>query len=150
MANPRFGSQRRHSSSEWRTSDSAAPFVMHALHGKHILVVEDEWLLADEICSAIQSEGGSILGPYASRAEALDALASAPGAPDAATLNVQLVDGESYPVADQLKALGIPFLFASANGRSTLPDRFSRNVLLSKPLGGHRVAQALAVLVEAD
>jgi hypothetical protein len=65
-------------------------------------------------------------------------------------LNVQLIDGESYPVADRLKALGLPFLFASATGQLTLPDRFARNVLLSKPLGGHKVAQALAALLEPD
>jgi CheY-like chemotaxis protein len=123
---------------------TAAPLVMKALRDKHILVVEDEWLLADEICSAIQAEGGSVLGPYASRADALEALASAPAAPDA----VRLLDGESYPVADRLKALGIAFLFATANGRSTLPDRFARNVLLSKPLSGHKVAQALSALLE--
>lgn len=126
------------------------PVVTGALQGKYILIVEDLWLLADEMCSAIESEGGSVLGPFPSCADALEALASAPVAPDAATLNVQLIDGESYPVADRLKALGLPFLFASATGQLTLPDRFARNVLLSKPLGGHKVAQALAALLEPD
>ena len=117
------------------------------LKGRHILLVEDEWLLADAISDAIDQAGGTILGPTASVEGALKLLAETEQLPDAATLNIRVVDGESYPVADELTRQGVPFLFASANGSSSLPSRFARRPMVAKPFSGHQVVQALAAML---
>lgn len=117
------------------------------LKGRHILLVEDEWLVADAISDAIDQAGGTILGPTPSVEGALKLLAAAAQVPDAATLNIRVADGESYPIADELARQGIPFLFASANGSSSLPSRFGRRPIIAKPFSGRQVVQALAAML---
>lgn len=117
--------------------------VSSELGGRRILVVEDEWLLADAISDAVREAGGVVLGPVASVREALQLLLDAGAPPDGATLNIRVLDGESYPVADELTRLGVPFFFASANGASSLPTRFARRAIISKPFSPHHIVQAL-------
>jgi CheY-like chemotaxis protein len=116
------------------------------LNGRRILVVEDEWFLADEISHAVNRAAGTVVGPVASVEEALELLQREPE-PDAATLNVRVADGESYPVADELARRHIPFLFASANSASSLPGRFSRRAIVGKPFSGARLVTALSALL---
>jgi DNA-binding response OmpR family regulator len=127
----------------------AERFERDALSGKRILIVEDEWLLADAIVEAVESAGGEVIGPFPSVRQSLAVLQEHAPAPDAATLNIRLTDGESYPVADQLAAMKVPFLFASANGASALPRRFSRAVLLRKPIAASQIIEALIVITSA-
>jgi hypothetical protein len=117
-----------------------------ALAGRRIFIAEDEWLLADAIVSAVEDAGGQVIGPFPSVEQSLAVLRQDAPAPDAATLNIRLTDGESYPIADQLAAMKVPFLFASANGASAMPRRFSRTVLLGKPTGASQIIQALIVI----
>ena len=124
------------------------PYSTDALRGRTVLVAEDEYYLADYIVSAIQSAGGRVQGPFPSVEQSLDQLSETADRPDAATLNVNLLDGPSYPVADALAGAHIPFLFASANSSSTLPARFSRSPLLSKPFAAYQVVQALLALLD--
>ena len=119
------------------------------LQGRCILIVEDEWLLADAISDAVERAGGTLLGPTGSVKEALSILVEAERLPDAASLNIRVLDGESYPVADELARLGVPFVFASANGSSSLPARFARRPMIAKPFPGYRIAQALAALLSS-
>jgi CheY-like chemotaxis protein len=120
-----------------------------ALVGRRILVAEDEWLLADAIVSAVEAAGGQVIGPFPSVEQSLTVLADDAPAPDAATLNIRLRDGESYPVADRLAAMKVPFIFASANGASSLPRRFSRTVLLGKPVAASQIIEALIVITSS-
>lgn len=120
-----------------------------ALAARRIFIAEDEWLLADAIADAVVSAGGEVIGPFACVERSLAALDDDVAVPDAATLNIRLTDGESYPVADRLAALKVPFLFASANGASSLPRRFSRKVLLSKPMRASQIIEALIVIMQA-
>ena len=119
-----------------------------ALAGRDILVVEDEYFLADYITSVIASVGGSFRGPFASANDALAHLAQTNELPKAATLNVKLTDGTSFPVADELSRLGVPFVFITANNATSLPDRFADCPNLAKPFAAYEVVQALVALLE--
>lgn len=116
------------------------------LTGKRVLIVEDEWLLADHLDSIVTRAGASVIGPVASVADALDLLAG-PAAPDAATLNVKLENEMSYPVADRLAELGIPYVFISANEMRGMPERFHHRPLLAKPFTDPQVTAALRDLL---
>jgi len=122
---------------------SAAP-----LAGRHILIVEDEWLLADHLDGIVTEAGGTVLGPFATADQALAALAGDAPRPDAATLNVVLLDHMSFDVADRLGALAIPYTFLSANRPYTLPERFRTTPLLGKPFGDWQVVAALVALLD--
>ena len=117
------------------------------LCGKRVLIVEDEWLLADHIGAIVEGAGGAVVGPVASVADAFVLLAEDRAPPHAATLNVRLEDHVSYPVADRLAYLGIPYVFISANRMQAMPERFHDRPLLAKPFTDPQVIAALAGLV---
>jgi len=124
------------------------PYSTRALAGKVILVAEDQYMLADAIEAAIRSAGGEVQGPFPSAKDALDHLSGAERQPDAAALNIRLLDGESYPVADELGRRGVPYVFASGNSIESLPTRFARVPLVAKPYAAHQVVQALTALLD--
>ncbi|WP_414488946.1 response regulator, partial [Stenotrophomonas maltophilia] len=93
------------------------------LDGKavRVLLVEDEPTLMMVLEQAIAQVGYDV----SKTAEDLPtALACAEEAAfDVAVLDVNLNGVESYPVADRLVELGVPFLFTTGLGANRLPDR---------------------------
>src|SRR2546429_4969360 len=79
------------------------------LDGKSILLVEDEFLLAMQLEELLRSRGGSVRGPYRTLYEATEAARRDDF--DFAILAINLNGTLVYPLADDLLARGIPFLF---------------------------------------
>ncbi|MGP7794704.1 response regulator [Sphingomonas sp. CLY1604] len=113
------------------------------LQGKRVLVVEDEWLLAEHLRNVVEDAGGTAIGPVATVQAALTLLDGLAEPPDAATLNVRLADDLSYPVADRLAADGVPFAFITANRAEDLPERFRACPAIAKPFRDAEVAALL-------
>ena len=82
------------------------------LPGRLVLVVEDEVLVAMDLELLLHQHGWRVLGPAATVAEALQLLAGQ--MPDAALLDVNLQGELVTPVAEQLRARGVPFVVVSA------------------------------------
>ncbi|OHV78028.1 response regulator [Ensifer sp. LCM 4579] len=100
------------------------------LVGLHILVVEDEFLIAMELEDAIAQMGATVT-TVGGRTEALDALANE--RPDGAILDVQLGEEMSYDVAEQLIVLDVPFVLATGFDATILPPHLRGRPRLSKP-----------------
>ncbi len=109
--------------------------------GKRVLVVEDEFLLADETRGKLERLGAVVVGPTARVDDAL--LLIDRNSIDAAILDILLDGSEVFPVAERLKERGIPFVFASAFGSSAIPERFTGYVLCDKPLELENIARGL-------
>jgi PAS domain S-box-containing protein len=77
-----------------------------------LLVVEDETLIAMELCQDLRALGWEIIGPAATTAEAMRLISDGPP-PDAAVLDVNLGGNLVYPVAELLESLGVPFVFCT-------------------------------------
>jgi CheY-like chemotaxis protein len=91
------------------------------LHGRCILVVEDEAMVAMLMESALCDAGAAVIGPATNVADAIALLARAPQL-DAALLDLNL-DGEmSTPVAAALAQRGVPFVVVTAYGASVVPE----------------------------
>jgi CheY-like chemotaxis protein len=104
------------------------------LRGLRILVVEDTFLLAEELNDLLLELGCETIGPAAS---ARDALAFAAGNElDGALLDVNLSRGEtSFPVADALAGRDVPFVFITGYDLdSSFPAEFTDIPRISKPL----------------
>jgi CheY-like chemotaxis protein len=88
--------------------DSAAGLF----RGLKILVVEDDFIVAFDMQSMLEEQGAEVLGPASSLQEARAVLASE--TPSAAVLDVNLNGEYVFPLAEDLRLRGIPFLFATA------------------------------------
>jgi DNA-binding response OmpR family regulator len=98
--------------------------------GRNILLVEDEHLLAGMVQDLLHDTGYVV-----THADTLDrALQSvAQERFDAAVLDINLGDEEVYPVAEKLRAMDVPFFFASARGVAGLAQDFRDHPIVPKP-----------------
>lgn len=106
-----------------------------------VLVVEDEMLVAMNIEDMLLDLGHEVAG-LASRLEAALALAR-DGEFDLAMLDVNLAGQQSFPVAEILRARGIPFLFATGYGAKGIADEYRDRPVLQKPFRARDLGQAL-------
>ncbi|WP_205961435.1 response regulator [Paracoccus endophyticus] len=113
-----------------------------ALQGLHVLVVEDEYLLAQELCHDLVSEGATIMGPVPRLDTALDMLDRGPP-PSLAILDVCLQGRKVWPLADALTARQIPFVFVTGYDAEAIPEAYADLPRCSKPVD---LAQLLQVL----
>ena len=79
-----------------------------------ILVVEDEFLVADHIATTLEDLGYVVVGPVATVADALAIIASEPI--DGALLDANLDGTSSAPIADMLNARDVPFVVCTGYG----------------------------------
>ena len=119
------------------------------LAGSRILVVEDETLLAMEARNQIAAVGAEVIGPAPSVQAALTALAAEP--PDAAVLDVNLRGVWSIPVAQALRATGVPFIIVTGYGRRHLDHPAMRDApMLEKPAPAGDLVRALQRALSRD
>ncbi|MFH6782777.1 MULTISPECIES: response regulator [Methylobacterium] len=107
-----------------------------------VLLVEDEYFLAQELTEVFQGRGAEVVGPVPSVEEAL-ALIAASAHLDGAVLDINLQGEMAYAVADALAARGVPFVFATGYDRTAIPARYARARFFGKPLVVGQVAEAL-------
>jgi CheY-like chemotaxis protein len=119
-----------------------------SLHGCRILVVEDEFLLADELRVALGEAEAIVLGPVGTVEGALRLIRSERRI-DGVVLDLQLHGTWAFPVADLLMQRAIPFLFATAYDRSAIPHRYADIVRCEKPVDLRSLAGAARHLVHS-
>lgn len=101
---------------------------------QRVLIVEDEYLVAMDVETSLQSMGVQTVDIVTTLSQAQEALNHA--RPDCVLLDVSLSDGMSYEFARQLKEHTIPFGFVSGYGdTSGFPEDFAEAPLLDKPFG---------------
>lgn len=91
--------------------------------GPRVLLVEDQYLLADVLQKQLERLGAHVLGPLGQVSAALDFIATGQHI-DCALLDIRLDDAPVFPVADALLARGVRFAFLSGYDRSELPAAY--------------------------
>lgn len=107
--------------------------VSERLAGCNILIVEDEYYLADDARTVLLDKGADVLGPVATVEDAKRRIDAEPTI-DAVLLDINLRGELAFDVADALKRRGIPFLFVTGYDRAAIPDRFGDAPTLRKPI----------------
>lgn len=122
---------------------STSSYGPDALPGRKVLLVEDDYFIADEMRRTLLRSGVEILGPVASVDKAL-ALIEASAEIDAAVLDVNLRDVMVFPVADALATRGVPFIFATGYEGTVIPQRYAHIQRCEKPVETDTLARVLA------
>src|SRR5262245_40544599 len=117
-----------------------------SLAGCCILIIEDEYFLAEDICVALKELGADIVGPVADVGDAIRIVNSSQ-AIDAAVVDINLKDEAIYPVADRLRTRKIPFVFTSGYDRKAIVSRFQDVQLFEKPIDVAALSQSLGSLI---
>jgi CheY-like chemotaxis protein len=110
--------------------------------GRHVLIAEDEWLIASDMAAAFEAMGARVLGPAASVQDALDIAEQATNL-DGAVVDIKLRGGMAFPVAEALLKRGTPFVFATAFDEGAIPAQFGKVVACTKPVNSLHIAHAL-------
>lgn len=116
------------------------------LSGYCILIVEDNFFVADEMRIILEGQGAAVIGPAPTAARAL-VLLEQDSQPDAALLDINLRDSASYPVADALRARGVPFMFLSAYEPWDVPELYRDVAFCGKPARPEDVTKALLTII---
>lgn len=112
---------------------------MRSLNGASILIVEDEYLIAEEVARYFASLGATVLGPVPTVEQARRYTEQA----DAAVLDINLAGQAVFPIADRLAERGVPFVFFSGYDRSIVPGRLRHVASLAKPANFGAIFDAL-------
>jgi CheY-like chemotaxis protein len=107
------------------------------------MIVEDNMIIALDAEATLEKLGAQSVDIAASASHALALLEKL--TPDYAVLDVNLGSESSFPVADRLAAMGVPWVFATGYGRNVaFPERFAGVPVVSKPYTADVLAPKLA------
>ena len=116
------------------------------LRNRRILIVEDEYMLADDLKTELSDADAIVLGPAGTLEEALDLIRSERKI-DGAILDVYLHGAIVVPVADMLLLRDVPFVFTTGYEGSAIPSRYANVIRCEKPINIKRVTQAIRRII---
>lgn len=103
------------------------------LRGSRVLVVEDDFLIADDFTRRLVLAGAQVVGPAATL-EAADTFYRQQPRPDVAVLDINLRGTLVFPFAASLQRDGIPFVFCTGYDDDPVADGFKTVPRFEKPL----------------
>ena len=101
------------------------------MRGRRVLVVEDEVIIGMLLEDMLGELGCEVVAISTHLDEALGLARTLDI--DFALLDINLDGQQSFPVADQLRQRGVPFLFATGYGAKILKPPYSGTPTLQKP-----------------
>lgn len=107
-----------------------------------VLIVEDEYLIMDEVKRIIESAGGIVVGAHGNLDD--DVFERSAISSDIAMLDINIRGKMIYPFADVLRERGVPFIFATGYDFDGIPEKFSSVPRIQKPFDPHELVNALA------
>jgi hypothetical protein len=126
-----------------RTHETGGPDDAYkALAGSKLLIVEDEYLIGQDLVHGPQREGINVLGPYASMASAIDVLQRTDDV-GAAILDLNISGHIAFDLAEKLQERNIPFIFYTGYDSVIVPDKFRKVRRVRKPAEWSEIKKAL-------
>src|SRR5215469_3840032 len=112
------------------------------LEGRRVLIVEDDYFLADEIRANFEQAGAEVVGPVGRVSDAPEIL-TAGELLDGAVLDINLSGEMAYRVADELTARHVPFVFVTGYDEEAIPPLYAAVIRCQKPVEPAEIGKAL-------
>lgn len=116
------------------------------LEGCNILVVEDNYLLAVSVSEFLEESGATVVAVSSRLCDAQAFIEQHAEELDAVVLDVNLREGDSYPLADQLIAERIPFVFSTGYDTLSINPKYRQFPLCRKPYLPATLCEAVATV----
>jgi CheY-like chemotaxis protein len=113
-----------------------------------ILVVDDETMIVMLLEDMLTDLGCTVAGSAGSVAQSLAVIDRTRESLDGAFLDINLRGELVYPVADALKARGVPFVFVTGDAVHGIDPDYAGVPALSKPFGARAIEQAVKLFAE--
>lgn len=113
------------------------------LAGRKILVVEDDYLIAQVIVGLLEDAGATVIGPLGTIEDAMTMATDTSVAVDSAILDINLHGLASYSVADALSARHVRVIFATGYGKQGIDAPYQHYPHCTKPFTWQALLSAL-------
>ena len=112
------------------------------LCGYRIMIVEDNYLVAESLCDILTENGCKVIGPVSRLAQGLELAADA--AIGGALLDINLAGEHCFPLANVLLDKGVPIAFLTGYGEGTvIPAALHGVPRLSKPFSASSIVSLI-------
>ena len=115
--------------------------------GRRVLIVEDEYFLADDLRQILAELGMEILGPVPNLRDGLRVIETAAHI-DCAVLDVNLRGESVFAISAALRDRNIPFLFVTGYGGAQIPVEYRSAPRLEKPLEPDALVAAIRTVID--
>ena len=112
----------------------------------HVLILEDDFIISFDMAGLVTDTLHATPLVVRSIEEALKLI---PDDIAFAFLDIDVLDGKSYPVAQKLMDNHIPFIFLTGENRKLLPEKFSKAPFMSKPVDDKTLVKLTKSLTNA-
>jgi len=112
-----------------------------------VMIVEDEFIIADEIAMIVEGAGHAVIGPVASVEDATAMLGT--DRPDFAIIDANLRGQSSSPLARSLAGMEIPFCVCTGYRLDDLQPAFGDVAVIQKPVRDKALKSVLDAAVAA-
>lgn len=117
------------------------------LHGVRVLLVEDEFYIADDLQRLLESAGAIIIGPFSTVERATAAIDD--GGIDCAVIDLDLHGESAVPIAERLADNGTPFVIATGYGSPAVPEQLQAAPRIEKPFDAAAMTKLIGKLGRA-
>ena len=115
-----------------------------SLSGARVLIVEDEYYIADDLRRMLEAAGASVIGPVSTLAKAHE-LIDRRGF-DCAVIDLNLHGESAVSIADRLLESDTSFAIATGYGSEIVPERLKHVPRIEKPFDPQQLVQVVAQL----
>ena len=112
------------------------------LAGRTVLLVEDEFVIAEDMACQLEAGGAKVVGPVAS-VDAAIRLIEQTERLDGAIVDLNLKGVMSWPILDALLQRGVPCVMTTGYDMASIPARYAEIVRCEKPTTSDKAAKAL-------
>lgn len=114
------------------------------LAGRRIMIVEDDFLFASDLRTALSNRGAQVIGPCPSEEDALSKIEL--GKPAGAVVDIDLGSGACFQLSRILAERDIPFIFVTGYDKNIIPAEFAGVPFHQKPVEPAQIVPTIAAV----